>query len=242
MDTLEGRANSLHKLETLAAAPGLPRGARDEFEHYDERRGTWSAGCVSRAAGAGRPGPATTRARRPASVAQSGALGSDPGAEVRFLSGLCKTRGGGSGSGSGTPPAMGAWESRRDEERAPSIDAVQGSIAFHVGLHRDTVAERRGTRLQRAARRFESARCLSTSDDKRRSDEHDQDIRPVDPRSLEQLERCMAAGDAEFGVLCADHHPGYSQPIGGGIAYEGHISPSGVGYDIGSATRPPRPT
>lgn len=55
----------------------------------------------------------------------------------------------------------------------------------------------------------------------------------VDRRSLEQLERCMAAGDAEYGVLCADHHPGYSQPIGGGIAYEGHVSPSGVGYDIG---------
>ena len=55
---------------------------------------------------------------------------------------------------------------------------------------------------------------------------------PVDERSLEQLERCMEAGDAEYGVLCADHHPGYSQPIGGGIAYEGHISPSGVGFDI----------
>jgi tRNA-splicing ligase RtcB (3'-phosphate/5'-hydroxy nucleic acid ligase) len=56
---------------------------------------------------------------------------------------------------------------------------------------------------------------------------------PVDQRSLEQLERCMRAGDAEFGVLCADHHPGYSQPIGGGIAYEGYVSPSGVGFDIG---------
>jgi tRNA-splicing ligase RtcB len=55
----------------------------------------------------------------------------------------------------------------------------------------------------------------------------------VDQRSLEQLERCMQAGDADYGVLCADHHPGYSQPIGGGIAYEGHVSPSGVGYDIG---------
>src|SRR3954469_5811226 len=54
----------------------------------------------------------------------------------------------------------------------------------------------------------------------------------VDRRSLQQLERCMQAGEAEFGVLCADHHPGYSQPIGGGIAYEGYISPSGVGYDI----------
>jgi tRNA-splicing ligase RtcB (3'-phosphate/5'-hydroxy nucleic acid ligase) len=59
----------------------------------------------------------------------------------------------------------------------------------------------------------------------------------VDARSLEQLERCMAAGDAEFGVLCADHHPGYSQPIGGGIAYEGHVSPSGVGYDIGCGNK-----
>jgi tRNA-splicing ligase RtcB (3'-phosphate/5'-hydroxy nucleic acid ligase) len=59
----------------------------------------------------------------------------------------------------------------------------------------------------------------------------------VDARSLEQLERCMAAGDAEFGVLCADHHPGYSQPIGGGIAYEGYVSPSGVGYDIGCGNK-----
>ena len=63
---------------------------------------------------------------------------------------------------------------------------------------------------------------------------------PVDQRSLEQLERCMAAGDAEVGVLCADHHPGYSQPIGGGIAYEGYISPSGVGFDIGCGNKAAR--
>jgi tRNA-splicing ligase RtcB len=59
----------------------------------------------------------------------------------------------------------------------------------------------------------------------------------VDERSLDQLKRCMEAGDAEFGVLCADHHPGYSQPIGGGIAYEGYVSPSGVGYDIGCGNK-----
>src|SRR3954471_7533401 len=62
----------------------------------------------------------------------------------------------------------------------------------------------------------------------------------VDERSLKQLERCMEAGDAEYGVLCADHHPGYSQPIGGGIAYEGYISPSGVGYDIGCGNKAAR--
>ena len=63
---------------------------------------------------------------------------------------------------------------------------------------------------------------------------------PVDPRSLEQLQRCMAAGDADYGVLCADHHPGYSQPIGGGIAYEGYVSPSGVGFDIGCGNKAAR--
>jgi tRNA-splicing ligase RtcB len=63
---------------------------------------------------------------------------------------------------------------------------------------------------------------------------------PVDERSHEQLKRCMSAGDAEFGVLCADHHPGYSQPIGGGIAYEGYVSPSGVGYDIGCGNKAAR--
>jgi tRNA-splicing ligase RtcB (3'-phosphate/5'-hydroxy nucleic acid ligase) len=62
----------------------------------------------------------------------------------------------------------------------------------------------------------------------------------IDERSLKQLERCMQAGDAEFGVLCADHHPGYSQPIGGGIAYEGYVSPSGVGYDIGCGNKAAR--
>lgn len=53
---------------------------------------------------------------------------------------------------------------------------------------------------------------------------------PVDPRALAQLERC--AETAEFAVLCADHHVGYSQPIGGAVAYRDQISPSGVGYDI----------
>jgi tRNA-splicing ligase RtcB len=59
----------------------------------------------------------------------------------------------------------------------------------------------------------------------------------VDARSLKQLETCMTAGDAEYGVLCADHHPGYSQPIGGAIAYEGYVSPSGVGFDIGCGNK-----
>jgi tRNA-splicing ligase RtcB len=54
----------------------------------------------------------------------------------------------------------------------------------------------------------------------------------VDARAIEQLERCAHAGDALRGVLCADGHVGYSQPIGGAVAYADYISPSGVGYDI----------
>ncbi|HEV7955766.1 MAG TPA: RtcB family protein [Marisediminicola sp.] len=54
----------------------------------------------------------------------------------------------------------------------------------------------------------------------------------LDQRSLDQLTRCADAGDADYAVLCADHHPGYSQPIGGVVAYRDFISPSGVGYDI----------
>lgn len=53
---------------------------------------------------------------------------------------------------------------------------------------------------------------------------------PVDQRAYEQIERCSV--DASRSVLCADHHPGYSQPIGGAVGYRDHISPSGVGYDI----------
>src|SRR4051795_9489096 len=54
----------------------------------------------------------------------------------------------------------------------------------------------------------------------------------VDDRAVDQLRRCAEAGDALRGVLCADGHVGYSQPIGGAVAYTDHISPSGVGYDI----------
>jgi tRNA-splicing ligase RtcB (3'-phosphate/5'-hydroxy nucleic acid ligase) len=54
----------------------------------------------------------------------------------------------------------------------------------------------------------------------------------VDVRAVEQLRRCAQAGGAVAGVLCADGHVGYSQPIGGAVAYPEHISPSGVGFDI----------
>src|SRR5436309_1146382 len=54
-----------------------------------------------------------------------------------------------------------------------------------------------------------------------------------DDRTKEQMRRCMGVGSVAGGVLCADGHLGYAQPVGGVIAYEEHISISGVGFDIG---------
>ena len=55
---------------------------------------------------------------------------------------------------------------------------------------------------------------------------------PVDPDSRAQLERCLARASDAHGVLCADHHKGYSMPIGGVIASQSIVIPAGVGYDI----------
>jgi tRNA-splicing ligase RtcB (3'-phosphate/5'-hydroxy nucleic acid ligase) len=52
-----------------------------------------------------------------------------------------------------------------------------------------------------------------------------------DDATLRQIETCIRAG-AERGVLCADGHKGYAQPIGGVVAYKDKISLSGVGFDI----------
>src|SRR5215213_8293708 len=56
-------------------------------------------------------------------------------------------------------------------------------------------------------------------------------------RTVEQLKRCVGAEEGAAGVLCADGHVGYSQPVGGAVAYRAHISVSGVGYDIGCGNK-----
>src|SRR5690625_1944549 len=51
--------------------------------------------------------------------------------------------------------------------------------------------------------------------------------------TIQQMRNCMAVGNVVAGALCADGHLGYAQPVGGAVAYEGQISVSGVGFDIG---------
>lgn len=54
-----------------------------------------------------------------------------------------------------------------------------------------------------------------------------------DDATIAQMRNCMAVGNVVAGVVCADGHLGYAQPVGGVIAYEKQISISGVGFDIG---------
>ena len=54
-----------------------------------------------------------------------------------------------------------------------------------------------------------------------------------DEATIAQMRNCMGVGNVVGGVVCADGHLGYAQPVGGVIAYEGQISISGVGFDIG---------
>jgi tRNA-splicing ligase RtcB len=53
-----------------------------------------------------------------------------------------------------------------------------------------------------------------------------------DPATIAQLVTCLDHDDAVAGAICADGHLGYSQPVGGVVAYREHISVSGVGFDI----------
>lgn len=58
-----------------------------------------------------------------------------------------------------------------------------------------------------------------------------------DESALSQAVTCAGHGNVVQALLMADHHKGYSQPIGGVVVYDGQISPSGVGYDIGCGNK-----
>ena len=54
----------------------------------------------------------------------------------------------------------------------------------------------------------------------------------VDESAFRQIRSCINDESVAGGALMADHHKGYSMPIGGVVAYRSRVSPSGVGYDI----------
>ena len=45
-----------------------------------------------------------------------------------------------------------------------------------------------------------------------------------DDATVAQMKNCMTVGNVVAGVICADGHLGYAQPVGGVVAYEKQIS------------------
>ncbi len=58
-----------------------------------------------------------------------------------------------------------------------------------------------------------------------------------DMAAVEQMRNVSYVGNVQGTALMGDHHKGYSQPIGGVVAYHDAVSPSGVGYDIGCGVK-----
>jgi tRNA-splicing ligase RtcB len=53
---------------------------------------------------------------------------------------------------------------------------------------------------------------------------------PIDAGAMLQISNCKK--EADYAALMADHHKGYSMPIGGVTAHNSRISPQSVGFDI----------
>src|SRR6266481_3202733 len=100
--------------------------------------------------------------------------------------------------------SMPAWCAYRDAARKEQVAAEAAAV---------------GTALPPQAPQFQNAPLKVFGD-------HDEG-------TLAQMKNCMAVGNVVAGVICADGHLGYAQPVGGVIAYEKQISISGVGFDIG---------
>src|SRR5271165_10994 len=56
-----------------------------------------------------------------------------------------------------------------------------------------------------------------------------------DEATVAQMRNCMSVGNVVAGVICADGHLGYAQPVGGVIGYEKQISISDIEADAGNA-------
>lgn len=58
------------------------------------------------------------------------------------------------------------------------------------------------------------------------------------PEAVEQMKKVMNYEKRpDFTALMADHHLGFSVPVGGVVAYKGYINVNGVGYDIGCGNK-----
>ena len=137
---------------------------------------------------------------------------------------------------------------KEDDMRRPdAYEFARGNWLLLAGLDPDSrvarPAKRRPGAAGRPGARFATRRAPSTRRRSRRGDfaapgsefqnaplkvfgEHD-------PARSRRCRTAWAWATWSAGVVCADGHLGYAQPVGGVIAYEKQISISGVGFDIG---------
>lgn len=58
-----------------------------------------------------------------------------------------------------------------------------------------------------------------------------------DENTIQQMRDLVQYGSVERAALLADGHFGFNMPVGGVVGYSEHISPSGVGFDIGCGVK-----
>ncbi len=130
--------------------------------------------------------------------------------------------------------------------RSDPLEARARELAIEAGLDPDSRVERPGQRSMplwctyrdaaRAERNLKAAEALSVELPPQAPAYQNSPLKIFgthDDATVAQMRNCIGIGNVVGGVICADGHLGYAQPVGGVIAYEGQISISGVGFDIG---------
>lgn len=127
------------------------------------------------------------------------------------------------------------------------IDPYQSrarELCAATGIDPDTrVGEGRGqpawcqyrdaARAEQVARETAALSAILAPQDSRYMDAPLTVVGEHDEGTVAQMRNCLRVGNTVAGVICADGHLGYAQPVGGVIAYEKQVSISGVGFDIG---------
>lgn len=129
--------------------------------------------------------------------------------------------------------------------RADPLEARCRELAIAAGLDPDAKLPREGLRpiptwctfrdAARAERNAAQAAALGAVLPEQAAPYRDSPLVVLgehEASTIDQMRNCMKFGNVVAGVVCADGHLGYAQPVGGVIAYEGQISISGVGFDI----------
>lgn len=131
------------------------------------------------------------------------------------------------------------------ERRPDPMEARCRELAVAAGLDPDAKIPREGLRpiptwctfrdAVRAERNAQEAAALGVALPEQAAQYRDAPLTILgvhEVSTIDQMANCMKVGNVVGGVICADGHLGYAQPVGGVIAYEGQISISGVGFDI----------